>query len=47
VRSTPGQQAQATTNTEQSFFDIPPEAVQWVFNLNFIAHLLPIRSSAS
>ncbi len=36
-----GNQPQATTTVERSFFDLPADAVQWVFNLNFIGTLLP------
>lgn len=36
-----GNKAQATTNADQSFFDLPPDAAQWVFNLNFLGTLLP------
>ena len=36
-----GNKKQATTSPELSFFDLPTEAVQWVFNLNFIGTLLP------
>lgn len=36
-----GNKAQATTNPDLPFFDIPPDAAQWVFNLNFIGTLLP------
>jgi NAD(P)-dependent dehydrogenase (short-subunit alcohol dehydrogenase family) len=36
-----GNKAQATTSDELSFFDLPADAVQWVFNLNFIGTLLP------
>lgn len=36
-----GNKPQATTTVEQSFFDLPADAVQWVFNLNFIGTLLP------
>jgi len=36
-----GNKAQATTSADLSFFDIPPDAAQWVFNLNFIGTLLP------
>jgi NAD(P)-dependent dehydrogenase (short-subunit alcohol dehydrogenase family) len=36
-----GNRPQATTGAEQSFFDLPADAVQWVFNLNFIGSLLP------
>jgi len=36
-----GNKKQATTSPELSFFDLPADAVQWVFNLNFIGTLLP------
>jgi len=36
-----GNKPQASTNAENSFFDLPADAVQWVFNLNFIGSLLP------
>jgi NAD(P)-dependent dehydrogenase (short-subunit alcohol dehydrogenase family) len=36
-----GNKKQATTRPDLSFFDLPSDAVQWVFNLNFIGTLLP------
>ena len=36
-----GNKKQATTAPDLSFFDLPAEAVQGVFNLNFIGTLLP------
>jgi len=36
-----GNKPQATTNPQQSFFDLPAEALQWVFNLNLMGTLLP------
>lgn len=36
-----GNKPQATTGADLSFFDLPPEAVQWVFNLNFLGTFLP------
>jgi NAD(P)-dependent dehydrogenase (short-subunit alcohol dehydrogenase family) len=36
-----GNKKQATTSVDLRFFDLPPDAVQWVFNLNFIGTLLP------
>lgn len=38
-----GNKPQATTNAETSFFDLPSDAIQWVFNLNFIGSLLPAQ----
>jgi NAD(P)-dependent dehydrogenase (short-subunit alcohol dehydrogenase family) len=36
-----GNKKQATTGPDLSFFNLPSDAVQWVFNLNFIGTLLP------
>ncbi len=36
-----GNKKQATTSSDLSFFDLPADAVQWVFNLNFLGTLLP------
>jgi NAD(P)-dependent dehydrogenase (short-subunit alcohol dehydrogenase family) len=36
-----GNKKQATTAPDLSFFDLPAEAIQGVFNLNFIGTLLP------
>jgi len=36
-----GNKKQATTGPDLSFFDMPPDAVQSVFNLNLIGTLLP------
>ncbi len=36
-----GNKRQATTSPDLAFFDLPTDAVQWVFNLNFIGTLLP------
>jgi NAD(P)-dependent dehydrogenase (short-subunit alcohol dehydrogenase family) len=35
-----GNKKQATTTPEQPFFDLPPDAVQCVFNLNFLGTFL-------
>jgi len=35
-----GNKKEATAGPDQSFFDIPPEALQWVFNLNFLGTVL-------
>lgn len=36
-----GNKKQATTSADLSFFDLPPDAIQWVFNLNLLGTLLP------
>jgi NAD(P)-dependent dehydrogenase (short-subunit alcohol dehydrogenase family) len=36
-----GNRKDATTSPDLSFFDLPQDAFQWVFNLNFIGTLLP------
>ena len=38
-----GNKKEATTSTDMPFFDLPADAVQWVFNLNFIGTLLPCQ----
>jgi NAD(P)-dependent dehydrogenase (short-subunit alcohol dehydrogenase family) len=38
-----GNKKEATTSTDAAFFDLPVDAVQWVFNLNFIGTLLPCQ----
>jgi len=36
-----GNKKEATTSPELSFFDLPPDAIRFVFDLNFIGTLLP------
>ena len=36
-----GNRPQATTNAEQSFFDLPADALRWVFDLNLMGTILP------
>lgn len=36
-----GNKKEATTSDELSFFDLPADAVRWVFDLNFMGTLLP------
>jgi NAD(P)-dependent dehydrogenase (short-subunit alcohol dehydrogenase family) len=43
VNGAGGNKREATTSPEMPFFDLPADAVQWVFNLNFIGTLLPTQ----
>jgi NAD(P)-dependent dehydrogenase (short-subunit alcohol dehydrogenase family) len=36
-----GDKKQATTSPELSFFDLPPESLRWVFDLNCLGTILP------
>jgi NAD(P)-dependent dehydrogenase (short-subunit alcohol dehydrogenase family) len=36
-----GNKPQATTSDEMAFFDLPADAVRWVFDLNFLGTFLP------
>ncbi len=36
-----GNKPQATTNPEQPFFDLPADAIRWVFDLNLMGTILP------
>ncbi len=41
VNGAGGNKPAATTNVEQSFFDLPAEALRWVFDLNLMGTILP------
>jgi len=41
VNGAGGNKPQATTNPEHSFFDLPAEALRWVFDLNLMGTILP------
>ena len=36
-----GNKPQATTGAENSFFDLPEDAIKWVFDLNLLGSILP------
>ncbi len=38
-----GNKADATVSDSMSFFDMPAEAIQWVFNLNILGTILPTQ----
>jgi NAD(P)-dependent dehydrogenase (short-subunit alcohol dehydrogenase family) len=41
VNGAGGNKPQATTGEKLSFFDLPQDAVQWVFNLNLMGTIMP------
>jgi NAD(P)-dependent dehydrogenase (short-subunit alcohol dehydrogenase family) len=41
VNGAGGNKKEATTTPDLRFFDLPSDALQWVFNLNFLGTLLP------
>ena len=43
VNGAGGNKKQASTSAEMSFFELPADAVQWVFNLNLVGTLLPCQ----
>jgi len=40
VNGAGGNKPAATTNADQSFFDVPQDALQWVFNLNILGTIM-------
>lgn len=41
VNAAGGNKPQATTSPDLSFFDLPPDALRWVFDLNILGTILP------
>jgi NAD(P)-dependent dehydrogenase (short-subunit alcohol dehydrogenase family) len=41
VNGAGGNKPQATTGPDSAFFDLPPEALRWVFDLNLMGVILP------
>jgi NAD(P)-dependent dehydrogenase (short-subunit alcohol dehydrogenase family) len=43
VNAAGGNNPRATTTPDLSFFDLPPEALRWVFDLNILGTMLPCQ----
>jgi NAD(P)-dependent dehydrogenase (short-subunit alcohol dehydrogenase family) len=43
VNAAGGNKTQATTTSNLSFFDLPPDALRWVFDLNILGTMLPCQ----
>jgi len=43
INAAGGNKPQATTGPQQSFFDLPVDAVRWVFDLNLLGTVLPCQ----
>lgn len=41
INAAGGNHPQASTSADQPFFDLPPEALRWVFELNLLGTVLP------
>ena len=41
VNAAGGNRPQASTGPDRSFFDLPPDALRWVFDLNILGTILP------
>jgi NAD(P)-dependent dehydrogenase (short-subunit alcohol dehydrogenase family) len=44
VNAAGGNKREATTGPDQSFFDLPPDALRWVFDLNLLGTVLPCQA---
>lgn len=43
INAAGGNKPQATTNVENSFFDLPEDALRWVFELNLMGTIIPAQ----
>ncbi len=43
INAAGGNKPQATTSSEVKFFDLPPDALRWVFDLNLLGTILPCQ----
>ncbi len=43
INAAGGNKPEATTNAEKSFFDLPQEALRWVFELNLLGTIIPAQ----
>jgi len=41
INAAGGNKPEASTSVDQPFFDLPPDAVRWVFDLNLIGTIIP------
>jgi NAD(P)-dependent dehydrogenase (short-subunit alcohol dehydrogenase family) len=44
INAAGGNHPKATTNSQKKFFDLPPEALRWVFELNVLGTMLPSQT---
>jgi NAD(P)-dependent dehydrogenase (short-subunit alcohol dehydrogenase family) len=44
INAAGGNKAEATTRPDLSFFDLPPDALRWVFDLNLLGTVLPCQA---
>jgi len=43
INAAGGNRPQATTSPDRSFFDLPPDALRWVFDLNILGTMFPCQ----
>jgi NAD(P)-dependent dehydrogenase (short-subunit alcohol dehydrogenase family) len=44
INAAGGNKPEATTSPDRSFFDLPPDALRWVFDLNLLGTVLPCQA---